>query len=227
MRYAILSDIHGNLEALEASLERLNSEKIDAYISPGDIVGYGADPSGCIKIVRSLDPTASVAGNHDQAVVGSFDPAGFNEYAKAAVLWTRSVLSAAELEYLKSLPLVKEGKVFSVVHGSLEDPQEFNYILNRADAARSMRHMATPLLFVGHSHVPAIYGHEGSPKRIVNAGSVGQPRDGDPRASFVIYDDSTGDVSIVRVEYDIEKARKKIIDAGLPEFLGDRLRGGL
>ncbi len=227
MRYAVLSDIHGNLEAFRAVLERLESERVDSYISLGDIVGYGADPSECIRLVRSLSPSISIAGNHDRGVAGTFGLGGFSEHAGTAVLWTRKTLEAQELEYLKSLPVVHKNKNFMLVHGSLEKPEEFNYILTNSDAADSMRLTAASLLFVGHSHMAGIYDLEGGTKRVVNAGSVGQPRDRDPRAGFAIYDDDTADVKIVRVDYDIERARKKIIDAGLPSFLGDRLREGI
>jgi len=227
LRYAVLSDIHGNLEALKAVLKRLDSEDVTSYISLGDIVGYGADPSECIRLLRSLKLSASVAGNHDWGVAGTFDLGGFNDHARAAILWTRKILGSLELEYLKSLPLVHVGENFSLVHGSLEKPKEFNYILTKSDAAASVKLMTTPVLFVGHSHMACVYNFEGGNKCVVNAGSVGQPRDGDPRASFVIYDDRTGNIKTIRVDYDIERARKKILDAGLPAFLGDRLRKGV
>ncbi len=227
MRYAVLSDIHGNLEALEAVLRRLESEGIESYISLGDIVGYGADPSECIRLVRSLNPLFSIAGNHDWGVAGTFDLGGLSADARTAALWTREKLERPEMEYLKSLPVTYGDKNFTLVHGSLVKPEEFDYILTKSDAIASMRLMTGPLLFVGHSHAPAVYSLEGGSKRIVNTGSVGQPRDRDPRASFVIYDDDTADIRTIRVDYDIEKARKKIIDAGLPAFLGNRLREGV
>ena len=226
MRYAVLSDIHGNLEAFEAALKRLSAENIDAYISLGDIVGYGADPVACIKLLRSLKPEVSIAWNHDRGAVGSFPLDGFNELAREAALWTGKVLKGGEKEYLKSLPTVYRAADFVVTHGSLEEPEDFNYILNRADAVRSMELMDSALLFIGHSHVPCIYDFEITGKRIVNAGSVGQPRNWDPRANFVIYDSDTSVVEMVKVSYDVGKARKKIIDAGLPIFLGDRLLKG-
>jgi len=227
LRYAVLSDIHGNLEAFEAVLRRLEGENIGHYISLGDIVGYGADPLECIKLLRSLSPSISIAGNHDLGVAGTFDLGGFSEHARTAVLWTRKNLARPELEYLKTLPAIHKDKNFTLVHGSLEKPEEFNYILTKSDAIDSMRLMTTPLLFVGHSHMAGIYNLEDGTKRVVNVGSVGQPRDRDPRASFAIYDDETAGARIVRVGYDIEKARKKILDAGLPAFLGDRLREGI
>ena len=226
MRYALLSDIHGNLEGFKAVLKRLEREGIDSYISLGDIVGYGADPSECIKLLRSLKPSASIAGNHDRGVVGMFSLNGFNQYARAAALWTKGALKDPELEYLKSLPIMHIDKDFTLVHGSLEDPEDFNYILSDAEAAGSAGLSATPLVFIGHTHAAHIYRFENG-RGVINAGSIGQPRDGDPRASFVIYDDKTADIEIMRVDYDIESARQKILDAGLPAFLGDRLLKGV
>ena len=227
MRYAVISDIHGNLEAFKAVLKRLEAEDIDNYLSLGDIVGYGADPSECIKLLRALKPSASIAGNHDWGVAGLSNINGFSPHAKTAALWTREELETSEIEYLKSLPAVHVDKKFTLVHGSLEEPKEFDYILTRADALRSMRLLTTPLLFIGHSHTACVYSFDDAGKRIVNAGSIGQPRDGDPCASCVVYDDDTLDAKIIRVDYDIETARKKILDAGLPVFLGDRLRRGI
>jgi diadenosine tetraphosphatase ApaH/serine/threonine PP2A family protein phosphatase len=158
--------------------------------------------------------------------IGSFPLDGFNELAREAALWTGEVIGNGEKEYLRSLPTVYRAADFVVTHGSLEEPEDFNYILNRADAVRSMELMDSALLFIGHSHVPCIYDFEMTGKRIVNAGSVGQPRNGDPRANFVIYDSDTSAIEMVKVSYDVEKARKKIIDAGLPIFLGDRLLKG-
>lgn len=226
MRYALLSDIHSNLEAFQAVLKRLETEDIGSYVSLGDIVGYGADPSECIKLIRSIKPFASIAGNHDWGVAGTFDIDDFSAHARTAVLWTRTKLDALELEYLKLLPAVYVDKKFTLAHGSLEDPEEFNYIRSNTEAAGSMKFSTTPMVFIGHTHAAYIYKFDGE-SRVVNAGSVGQPRDRDPRASLAIYDDDDSDIEIIRVEYDIEKARKKILDAGLPVFLGDRLREGV
>lgn len=241
MRYAILSDIHGNLEALESVLKSAKDEGADAYISLGDIVGYGADPVAAIKMVRSLDPRASIAGNHDLGAVGMADMSDFNKFAKAAIEWTAGILGDEERGYLKGLELTHVEWGMTLVHGSMEDPESFNYILDIGDVRVTMELMKTPVCFVGHSHAAAVYREksgeierlkagevdtEDGCRYIVNAGSVGQPRDFDPRASYVIYDDKSGRIELKRVSYDIAAAQKKIIDAGLPAFLAYRLSDG-
>lgn len=241
MRYAILSDIHSNLEALDAVLKSAGAEKVDAYISLGDIVGYGADPIAVIKTVRALDLKASIAGNHDWGAIGMADVGDFNEFARSAIEWTAKVLRDEDREYLKDLELVHIEWGMTLVHGSLEDPEQFNYILDTGDAYVTMELMKTPICFVGHSHTAAIYTERsGEVKRInstkvhiekgyryiVNAGSVGQPRDFDPRACYIIYDSEEGVIEFKRVPYDIAAAQKKIIDAGLPGFLAYRLQDG-
>jgi predicted phosphodiesterase len=240
MRYGIIADIHGNLEALEAVLHSLSKERIDQYLQVGDIVGYGADPSKCIKIVQKM-PCVGVAGNHDWAVSDLFDPINFNEVAREAVLWTEAVLSWEEIGYLKSLDLVMEKETFTLVHGTLDSPGDFNYIFDERDARATFRLVRTPVCYIGHSHVAGIFQLSGGVIRhrrelkikigcddnyIVNVGSVGQPRDGDPRASYVIYDDEQRAVEIRRVEYDIKRAQDKILKAGLPSVLANRLSVG-
>ena len=241
MRYALISDIHGNLEALEAVLRALSKERIDGYLCVGDVVGYGADPALCIRRVKSLEPKALVAGNHDWGVLGLVGLGYFNEYAREAVIWTKRVLSPDELGYLKSLRLIEEGKRFLLVHGSLEEPAEFNYILNSNDAGPTLKLLEKPVCFVGHSHVAGIYSlvngkieYINSPKAmldygeryVVNVGSIGQPRDRDPRASYAIYDEEAGMVEIKRTAYDIRAAAEKILTAGLPKQLAARLYEG-
>lgn len=241
MRYGIISDIHGNLEALETVLEALSEEEIDEYICGGDIVGYGADPSPCIDITRRLNPL-TVCGNHDWATCGFFDIEYFNSMARQAVIWTRQVLSSAELDYLKTLSLTHDTKRFTLVHGSLDCPEQFGYILSAGGAHSTMRRSKTPLCFIGHSHVAGIFLWDGDQieyttkprmeikednKYVVNVGSVGQPRDGDSRASYAIYDDERGTVEIKRISYNIKKAQDKILKANLPPMLAYRLSNGL
>lgn len=241
MRYALISDIHGNLEALEAVLEALLREKVDGYVCIGDIVGYGADPKACIRLVQGLGCDCEIAGNHEWGVLGLLDLDYFNEYAKEAILWTRTVLNEEELGYLRSFRLVLKTGRLTLVHGSLEAPQEFHYIFTSEDAYYTMKLLKTALCFVGHSHVTGIFSfdkgfasiasgnkikidHGG--KYVVNIGSVGQPRDRDPRASFAIYDDVKDVVELRRVDYPIQKAQKKILDAGLPVWLAERISQG-
>lgn len=241
MRYAVISDIHGNLEAFQAVLGALSTERIGGYLFTGDIVGYGADPKECIKMLKQLDPAVAIAGNHDWGVIGKIDVSYFNEYAQEAVLWTRDVLDAEETNYLNSLPLVYEDEKITLVHGALNMPEEFYYIFDVEDAYVTLSQMKNCLCFVGHSHVPGIFvsNHtkaeyversgikiDRDRRYIVNVGSVGQPRDGDSRASFAIYDDEEMTVEIKRVGYDIAKAKEKILDAFLPPSLAERLSEG-
>lgn len=241
MRYAVISDIHGNLEAFQAVLADIKDKKIGAYLCIGDVVGYGANPKESIGLLKSLKCSLTIAGNHDWAVAGLTDLEYFNEYAKEAIIWTKRVLNQEELDYLKSFHLLYEGENFSLVHGSLKNPQRFDYILNKAGACSAIALMRTLLCFVGHSHVAEIYYSDkdkifhtrgpnikiGSNKKyIVNVGSIGQPRDGDPRASYAIYDEDGQTVEIKRVPYDVKAAKEKIIDAGLPGILAARLSEG-
>ena len=241
MRYGLIADIHGNLEAFEAVLEALAKERIDTYLCIGDVVGYGANPKECIKKVRSLEPKALVAGNHEWGALGSLGLDYFSELACQAIIWTKSVLSGDELEYLGSFKLLAADKKLTLVHGSLEEPKEFLYIFDSNDARGTFGLLKTQLCFVGHSHIPGIFYCDGKTpgtingmkakiepgkKYIINIGSIGQPRDGDPRASFAVYDEDSSAVEIKRVAYDVEKAKTKILAAGLPKRLASRLAEG-
>jgi diadenosine tetraphosphatase ApaH/serine/threonine PP2A family protein phosphatase len=241
MRYCIFSDVHGNREAFEAVMAAFAKEGVDQHLFLGDIIGYGADPHACIAGLKALKPQILTAGNHEWGVLGLLDMEYFNEYAEAAVEWTKNLLHQEELDYLKSFRLFHEDGELTFVHGSLEQPARFKYILDNDDADLSLRLLRTPLCFVGHTHVPGAYffekgeaiftkgpkvSIEPDKKYIINAGSVGQPRDGDPRASYVIYDDKEKTVEIKRVAYDIKTAQKKIVKAGLPAWLATRLAEG-
>ncbi|MCA8941697.1 MAG: metallophosphoesterase family protein [Planctomycetes bacterium] len=248
MRIGVLGDIHGNLEALTAVVEHMGAhEEIDHWVQVGDIVGYGADPGPCIDIVRELGCVVSI-GNHDAAVVGRLDPDYFNPYARMAIDWTRDQLGETHRTYLANLPLLCEHHEYTVVHGSLHMPDQFGYVISTVEAADSIQHQKTRIAFVGHSHVPAAYmQRDGSRledlefifgpeihgdirdyvRVLVNVGSVGQPRDEDPRAAYCVYDTSTLQLKIARVAYDIESAQTKIRQAGLPSVLADRLALGV
>lgn len=247
MRIGILGDIHSNLEALGAVIEALRRESIDHWVQVGDIVGYGPDPRPCLEIVRSLGCTVCM-GNHDAAVVDVLDTDFFNAYARAAIDWTRRQLVAADIEYLRSLPFVVEHRHYTLVHGTLHMPHLFGYVLSPVEAQDSLRQQRTPVGFVGHSHVPAVYVErpdsqdgeldvhydavietrvERATKVLVNVGSVGQPRDEDPRAAYAIYDTDTGQLSIRRVPYDVATTQAKIRRAGLPDVLAERLSLGV
>lgn len=237
MRYAIFSDIHSNLQALEAVLAAYRQEKIDRYFCVGDIVGYAANPIECIKAVEKTDAVI-VAGNHDWASVDLTDIEYFNPVAKQAVLWTKTVLGEKEKTFLKNLPLVYKDETFFLVHGTLDNPEDFFYLSDTYSAIGTFNLMEKNLLFVGHTHIAGIFVESerrvsyleteklklSSDKHyIVNVGSVGQPRDGNPKASFCIFDSDTSVVEIRRVDYDIKEAQKRIIDAGQPSYLADRL----
>jgi diadenosine tetraphosphatase ApaH/serine/threonine PP2A family protein phosphatase len=250
MRYAILSDIHSNLEALTAVMDTLASERIDRYLCLGDVIGYGADPAACLARLQSCDATI-VGGNHDFACVGKLDVAWFNDVARAAVLWTRDQLSFADLDYLRRFPLTATVESFTLVHGSLRRPQRFEYLVDAAQAIDTMVTCRTLMCLVGHTHLPCFMEYDRTHHRmtriltapeelaevaflddadrmryLANPGSVGQPRDGDPRASVAVIDTQLRRLSLRRVPYDVATAQRKIRVAGLPEFLADRLAVG-
>lgn len=241
MRYGIFSDVHANLEALEAVAKSLKAEQIDRYFCIGDLVGYGANPNECVDKVRSL-AALSVAGNHDWASVNLFSMKYFNPEAADAILWTRQRLNPESTNFLEALKLIFLNEDFTLAHGTLDNPQEFNYLLDGFSAWETFQLLKTKVCFIGHTHIPLVFIKDKSDEvyiekddiinlaedktYIINAGSVGQPRDGNPQASYCIFDTQDKEVRIKRVSYDFKKARKKIIDAGLPKFLGDRLLSG-
>ena len=239
VRYAILSDIHGNYDAFEAVLEGLSRESIDSIICLGDIVGYGPEPAACLNRVRNTAEYV-VAGNHDLAVAEKLNIDGFNLLAREATLWTRDELSTENIEYLASLPLVYHLEGVDIVHGTLCSPELFDYVQTTYDASLSMAHMQAPVCFIGHSHVPIVFVKDevicysldsevqiqDDLRVIVNVGSVGQPRDRDPRASCAVYDTDTKVMQLKRYRYDIDAVVAKVKRAGLPVALGERLRVG-
>lgn len=244
MRYGVLSDIHGNLEALDAVLGALADERIDRYLCLGDIVGYGADPNACLERVSGLT-TDVIAGNHDHAAIGRLDIATFNRYAAEAALWTRRQLTPAGRRYLGALPYTWRKDDLFAVHGSPANPEDWIYLTSLwlADEAFDAMPGDTVLCVLGHTHAPGIFEKQAAEDRsrqvpaaalelapecryIVNVGSVGQPRDGDPRAAYCVFDSAEKRVEIKRVDYDIETAQRKIRDAGLPEMLAERLEYG-
>lgn len=240
MRYAVIADIHSNLEALEAVLVDLADKGIDEYVCAGDVVGYGADPKACLDRVRDLC-TVSVAGNHDWAVARTLSMEFFNAYARAAIEWTWNQLPEEDIEWLRDRPLQADiGAAAMIVHSTVHDPEAFDYLLTSYDAYLSIKVLEKPLCFVGHSHIPITFIERGGlgftfadeidlarfSKAIVNPGSVGQPRDENPQASYAIYDSGRRKVTLHRVPYDIETCCEKIERAGLPQMLSDRLRVG-
>lgn len=241
MRYGIFADVHSNLEALEAVASAYNKESIDSYLCAGDIVGYAADPCECINRVKLLGSSV-VAGNHDWAAVGLFPDEYFNPLARQALAWTRKNLDAESKGFLKSLRLAYSNNDLAMVHGTPQRPQDFDYLSDGRMAEEAFGYLDADICFIAHTHVPGIYAKDASTllsytgenyikikagnKYIVNVGSVGQPRDGNPDAAYCVFDTEKGKIHIKRVSYDVETARKKIIDAGLPMMLGDRLLTG-
>jgi putative phosphoesterase len=229
MRIAIISDIHSNLEALKRAQVEIEREKVDEVVCLGDIVGYGANPNECVDIVKSL--TAHVLlGNHDEAAIDLTRTEFFNPFARIAAEWTADTLTEDNKDYLAALPFTVERNGILFVHASPLNPEEWNYVLTPSDAAENFDAMPTDVCFIGHSHVPEVFGEDPwtrnivrGEKFIVNVGSIGQPRDGNPKLSFGIFDTELWGYRNVRLDYDIELAAFKIKKAGLPKNLADRL----
>ncbi len=248
MRYAVLSDVHGNLEALSAVLADAASEGALGVLCLGDAVGYGADPVACVELLGERS-TGMVAGNHEYGALGLLDLRWFNPAARAAALWTREQLGADHQGYLSGLPLSSALGEATCVHASPRRPEEWDYLLSAEDGFEAFADFATRLCFVGHSHRPGVWSlgssgpaHEdlGGPawhdhrvpfhdgrRYIVNVGSVGQPRDRDPRAAYVVWDEDERSITLRRVMYDHKAAAAKILRAGLPRALADRLAHGM
>ena len=240
MKLAILSDIHGNLEALDVVLGDVEKRKPDAILCLGDFVGYGASPNECIERVRPIIE-AAVMGNHDDAAIGRTALGGFNHEAARAARWTTEALTAEHHAYLGELPMTVQWHGAHIVHASPSEPEAWHYVLSPAEADYEMKHFEGALCFIGHSHYPGVFASDGvhtlytrqprllldSHRRyIVNVGSVGQPRDGDPRAAYMMWDDEKHELEHLRLDYDIESAGDRIRKAGLPPFLAERLRWG-
>ncbi len=239
MKYAIFGDIHANLEAFQAVLADAEQQGCTDYVCTGDIVGYASDPNECLRIVRDMDCPV-VKGNHDEEAILNTSLDGLNPLAKQAMEWTRAQLNEDERDFLTNMKLVRQVADFTIVHATLDTPGSWTYVTNKFDAMASFSYQFTQLCFYGHTHTPRIYvkGDSVEPleemevnlemgrKYFINVGSTGQPRDGDWRASYAVYDSDNQKVEVRRLEYDIQKAQDKIIDAGLPEMLAHRLSLG-
>jgi diadenosine tetraphosphatase ApaH/serine/threonine PP2A family protein phosphatase len=246
MRCALISDIHGNHEALAAVLADIKQKSIKDIFCLGDTVGYGADPAKCLAEIGGLTDRV-IAGNHDHGAVGLLDLSSFNLNARKAAEWTGGKLTPGERDLLKKLPLnLKasiQGNEMLMVHSTPHKPEDWHYILSLDEAEYQFEKFSERICFVGHSHQPIFwecdahgkcsiagreYVHlERDRRYIINVGSVGQPRDGDPRATYAICDGERMEVAIRRVEYDIKSAQEKIIRAGLPARLAERLSTGI
>ena len=237
MKTAVISDVHSNIEALTAVFSELEDAAIERVICLGDIVGYGADPEECLRLIKEKCDEV-VAGNHDCAVHDFEEHSLLNSYAAEAIDWTRSLLSDEWKSYLESLPMKFEENNVVYVHSSPHKPENWSYIVSREDALHEFRYFRGSAAFIGHSHKTGIYCHDGdsfddevmlkqNKRYIINVGSVGQPRDGNSNAAYAVYDETMKKVSIKRVEYDVEAAAGKIKEAGLPDFLSSRLTAGI
>jgi len=235
----MLSDLHGNAQALRSVSEAMERERVGTVLCLGDVVGYGARPSECVRWTREHSEVV-VKGNHDHAAAGTGELSWFNRTARRALLWTREQLSGEERGWLRELPYRVQWEWLLLSHGHPLEPEAWVYVLTERDAQLALRSASCPFVMVGHSHKPFCYIQEegmvglvgGEPillsdrKAVINPGSVGQPRDGDARASWGILDDEEWTFTLHRTGYDVEGARREILDAGLPRELGDRLLSG-
>jgi len=243
MRYLIFSDLHSNLEALKSFSKITKTIDHDKKVFLGDLVGYGADPNACVDWVRKKTDII-LGGNHDYAVLGKTELTTFNPDAYQACLWTRQELTPKNKDFLRGLPceIVEDG--IHWVHSSPFEPERWHYVVSRADGKINFDHFSAQVCFLGHSHRPVIIekGPDGairdcaSPttwelkpncRTIVNVGSLGQPRDGNPKPAFVIYDSTAGTIEYRRYEYDFATTQRKILDNGLPSHLAGRLSVGM
>lgn len=230
MKYAILGDLHANLEALEAVLHDAEKQGATHYACTGDLVGYNADPRACLKLVRTLGCEA-VQGNHDFHACDTDSMELFTPMARKSIQWTRKQLTTPQRKYLSTLPLIKDLENFTLVHSSLHNPEQWNYIFKPAAAESSFRNQFSNVCFFGHTHVPLAFITDGTSmekgfyetirvrpgfKYLINVGSVGQPRDRDPRTGYVLYDLEAQTITLRRIEYDMETTQRKIRNAGLP-----------
>jgi diadenosine tetraphosphatase ApaH/serine/threonine PP2A family protein phosphatase len=240
MKLALLSDVHGNLEALEAVLADVASCEVGAIACLGDFVGYGASPNECVeRLVPRIE--VAILGNHDAAAIGRMRLGGFHSDAATTARWTAERLTPANREWLGSLPYTQAWRDHRLAHGTPSEPEEWHYVLSVADATYEFGCFRERLGFIGHSHVSGTFETDGARvsyardgavrfkagrRYLVNVGSVGQPRDGDPRAGWMLLDEDADAIQHRRVAYDIEAAAARIRDAGLPQFLAERLKWG-
>jgi predicted phosphodiesterase len=239
MKYAIIADIHGNLEALQVVLDDIKAQKCTHVACLGDVVGYNANPRECLEMVRALN-CPCVKGNHDEYCSSEAELVGFNPHAAEAVNWTRQQLTEDDRKWLRELKYVRLVANFTLVHATLDGPQRWGYVFDKLAAAASFTYQNTPVCFFGHTHVPVAFIRdsvvrggtyskfkvEPGRKYFLNVSAVGQPRDGNPKCGYVVYDMDEGSIELRRLDYDIPKAQAKILAAGLPARLAERLAVG-
>lgn len=239
MKFAIIADIHSNLEALQVVLEDIQEQKCTHHVCLGDVVGYNANPKECLDIIRKMGMPC-IKGNHDEYCSMEADLDGFNPHAAEAVEWTRQHLSEEDRKWLRDLKYMRLVTSFTIVHATLDSPERWGYVFDKLAAASSFAYQNTPICFFGHTHVPVAFVRdtvvrggtyskfkiEAGKKYFINVGSVGQSRDGVPKATYVIYDAVEQSIELRRLDYDMSVTQKKILDAGLPPRLAERLALG-
>lgn len=241
MKLAFFSDVHANLEALNAVLEDFLRQKVERTFFLGDAVGYGADPNSCVKAICEATKIR-LMGNHDYAALGQIETAQFNQYARLSIEWTKEVLTAESIQLLSGFSVQEEMENFHLVHATPKDPLEWEYLLDLDDAEENFDYFSKPVCLIGHSHKPLIvrkYKDEHAAlfpenvvilepdwRYIINIGSVGQPRDGNPKACYLLYDTDSREARLVRVAYDVSAAQKKMKALNLPEYLIERISAG-
>lgn len=239
MKYAILGDIHANLEGLQAVLAHAEKQGVTQYACMGDVVGYNANPVECLKIIRDLGCPV-VRGNHDHYCSHDEDLTGFHPLAADVVDWTRQQLSTKDRNFLRNLRYSTRVETFTIVHSTLDTPEMWGYVFDPLEAEANFNYQSTAVCFYGHTHVPLAFEKADTVrcgrysklkitlgrKYFINVGSVGQPRDGDPRSAYVTYDLYKNEVELHRVDYDYRITQQKILDAGLPGRVAARLAVG-
>jgi predicted phosphodiesterase len=241
MRIGFLSDVHGNWEALSACLRDSETEGLSKLFFLGDAVGYGADPNLVVEKISEICEV-SILGNHDAAAIGQLSPEYFNEYARASHYYTVDTLTKTNLSILKKSVLTAGWERFTMVHALPKDPESWGYVLTLREADENFEHFDSQVCLIGHSHRPFIVEKCGDKysnllpatslvlekecRYIINVGSVGQPRDGNPNACYLIFDNDTGKVTFKRLKYDIESAQRKMRESQIPKYLVDRLKAG-
>jgi len=239
MKFAIIADIHANLDAFQVVLDDCKKQQVTHYACLGDVVGYNANPKECLDIVRTMNMPC-VKGNHDEYCSSEEHLEGFNPAAAEAVNWTRKQLTADDRQWLRDLKYTRMVTNFTIVHATLDGPQRWGYVFDKLAAAASFTYQNTSVCFFGHTHVPVAFMKdsmvrggtyskfklEAGKKYFVNVGAVGQPRDNNPKAAYVVYDTLEATIELRRLDYDIAAAQKKILAAGLPPRLAERLAYG-
>ncbi|MGB3210326.1 MAG: metallophosphoesterase family protein [Desulforhopalus sp.] len=245
MRLAVFSDIHANIEALQAVVDDFQEQRIDRFICLGDLIGYGASPNECIDLVRSLPNTIVILGNHDAAVTWETTPYGMSKAAQQVIFWSMDILTEKNISFIKGLEPIRVMGDMIFSHANPYNPQAWRYVNSRKYAARTFAKTGDRLVFIGHTHKPMIitrknffqmsfekpetstvYSLTSANRQIYNCGSVGQPRDGHPLACYLIYDTRTQHLMYRRIPYDHLKSAAKIVAAGLPDHLAKRLLKG-